>query len=62
MQACRMLAITPSVWRAMPDGDKDDVFSYLAWRDEQIAALRDRLIEKKAADPSALTMLYLAGL
>lgn len=62
MLACRVFGYTPAQWRAMPDSDKDRCFRYLKDRDEQLRAMRERLLEKKAADGAALVGLFVEGL
>lgn len=62
MLACRVMHLTPVEWRALPDTDKDDIFRYLAERDQQLTALRETLISRKAASAEALTLILLEGL
>jgi len=54
--------MTPPEWRALPDEDKDTIFQYLAERDKQLTALREALINRKAASAEALTLILLEGL
>ena len=62
MLACRLFGMTPPEWRTLPDEDKDTIFQYLAERDKQLTALREALINRKAASAEELTLILLEGL
>jgi hypothetical protein len=62
MKAIRLGVTTLSEWENLPDRLNDKAFAYVRWREKQLTALRDKLIERKAEDAASIVGLFVEGL